>query len=123
MWLHNKDKNLPKKTAFASSAAVKTGVQKASLVACMIRGMSVSEALLQLKFCHKKSAKYFATVLRSAIANAENNYGYDIDRLYISRAIVDKAYVLKRFRAAAKGRASRISKAYSRLSITVSEGG
>jgi large subunit ribosomal protein L22 len=60
-------------------------------------------------------------VLQAAVANAENNHGLDVDRLYVSEASVGKSVTMKRFRAASKGRASRIEKNFSRLTVVVKE--
>jgi large subunit ribosomal protein L22 len=108
-------------SAFAKSSSVKSSVQKINLVAALIRGEKASEALLQLKFCRKKVATDLSQVLLSAIANAENNYGLDIDNLYIERVLVGKSFVLKRFKAKAKGKVGHIRKPYSKITIFVHE--
>lgn len=112
---------LPEKTAIAKSAAIKSSVQKAMLVASLIKGMRVSDALLQLEFCKRRVAKDIMTVLGAAISNAENNFGYDIDKLYVSRITANKAFNLKRMRMGARGRGRGIKKYYSTVSICVSE--
>jgi large subunit ribosomal protein L22 len=121
MQLDYKKHNLPEKSAYAGSAPIKTSVQKASLVSRLVQNMPIAEALLQLQFCRKKVAKDVLAVLRAAIANAENNFGYDIDKLYISRAFANKAFNLKRMRAAARGRGRSIQKYYSTVKVIVSE--
>ncbi|CAL7963307.1 50S ribosomal subunit protein L22 [Alphaproteobacteria bacterium] len=108
-------------TAFAKSAPIKTSTYKLHLVADLIKGMEASKALLQLQFCSKKVSYDMHEVLRSAISNAENNMCLDIDRLYISEILVNKAFYLKRFMAKARGRAGRIQKPFSRITIFVSE--
>jgi large subunit ribosomal protein L22 len=96
--------------------------QKCRLVADTVRGKGVGNALATLKFMPKKGAKLVLKVLESAIANAENNLGADIDELKVSRIEVDVAPVLKRFAARAKGRGSRIVKRNSHITIQVGDG-
>lgn len=95
--------------------------QKGRLVADMIRTMDVSSAVNILKFTTKKGAKLILKVLESAIANAENNNGIDIDELKISKIYVDEAPTFKRIKARAKGRANRISKRNCHITIKVSD--
>ncbi len=121
MLLNAENYKLPLRTAFAKSAAVKSSVQKLSLVANLVCGMPVSEALLQLRFLKKKVAKDVLSVLRAAISNAENNFNYDIDKLYISKILRGKAFNLRRMRAGARGRSRAIKKCYSKMTIFVSE--
>ena len=96
--------------------------QKCRLVADTVRGKGVGNALATLKFMPKKGAELVLKVLESAIANAENNLGADIDELKIHRIEIDVAPVLKRFAARAKGRASSIVKRNSHITIQVSDG-
>ncbi|HXR18564.1 MAG TPA: 50S ribosomal protein L22 [Steroidobacteraceae bacterium] len=96
--------------------------QKCRLVADTVRGKGVGNALATLKFMPKKSAALVLKVLQSAIANAENNLGADIDELKVQRIEIDAAPVLKRFAARAKGRGSRIVKRNSHITIQVSDG-
>lgn len=100
---------------------VRTSPQKLNLVAQMIRGQRVQKALLDLEFSQKRIAKAVYKALQSAIANAENNHNLDVDRLVVKTAVVGKGLVMKRFRARAKGRAGRIEKPFSHLTIVVSE--
>ncbi len=95
--------------------------QKARLVADMVRNVPVSRALNVLKFTTKKGAQLMLKVLESAIANAENNNGVDIDELKISSIYVDEAATLKRVLPRAKGRANRISKRSCHITIIVSD--
>ena len=95
--------------------------QKARLVADQVRGLEVEKALNLLEFSPKKAAKIVKKVLESAIANAENNHSLDVDRLVVREAYVGKSVVMKRFRARARGRGSRILKPLSHLTIVVSE--
>jgi len=89
----------------------------------MIKGRNTGVALLQLRFSPKRSAKMIYKVLKSAIANAENNHDMSVDELYINRAFVDKGPTLKRFKARAMGRAARINKRTSHITIEVEEKG
>ncbi|MDP3705403.1 MAG: 50S ribosomal protein L22 [Legionellaceae bacterium] len=95
--------------------------QKGRLVADMIRTMNVSGALDILRFTSKKGAQLMLKVLESAIANAENNNGVDIDDLKVSTVLVDEATTLKRVSPRAKGRANRISKRNCHITIKVSD--
>jgi large subunit ribosomal protein L22 len=116
------NKNLEaKKTSQASTVSIKGSVQKLNLVARLIAGMPVANAMHQLQFCRKGQSKSVLAVLNSAISNAENNQGLDIDKLYVSEVKVGKAFTLKRFSARGRGRSSKIIKPYSRLTIYVTE--
>lgn len=95
--------------------------QKCRLVADLVRNHPVSNALDILSFTPKKGAGLLKKLLESAIANAENNEGADIDELKISRVYVDEASTLKRIRARAKGRANRILKRTCHITIKVSD--
>lgn len=95
--------------------------QKCRLVADQVRGLRVVRAVDVLKFTEKKAAEVVLKTLFSAIANAENNQGMDIDELFVSRIYVDEAFTIKRFQARAKGRGNRISKRRSHLTIVVDE--
>jgi len=95
--------------------------QKGRLIANMIRNMSVSGALDVLKFTPKKGAQLVRKLLESAIANAENNNGADIDELKIGVVCVDEAATLKRISPRAKGRANRICKRTCHITIKVSD--
>lgn len=93
--------------------------QKARLVADLIRGKKVDNALSILAFTPKKGAEVIKKVVESAIANAEHNEGADIDELKVTSIYVDKGIVLRRIRARAKGRAGRISKPTCHITVTV----
>ncbi len=95
--------------------------QKARLVVDQIRGQSVEQALTILTFSNKKAAGLVQKVLESAIANAEHNEGADIDELTVSKAFVDEGPTMKRIQARAKGRANRILKRSSHITVTVSD--
>ena len=96
--------------------------QKSRLLANMVRGQPVGQAMTLLTFLPKKGAKLVLKVLESAIANAEHNLGADIDELRVARIEVDTAPVLKRLHARAKGRGSRIIKRQSHITVTVADG-
>ena len=100
---------------------VRTSPRKLSLVLNHIKGKKADLAIRDLEFTRKKIAKEVSKTVKSAISNAENNYQYDIDNLFIKEAYVGKSIVLKRFRPRAKGRASQIKKPYSRVTIILSE--
>jgi large subunit ribosomal protein L22 len=95
--------------------------QKCRLVADVVRGKPVGQALSLLKFMPKKGAGLVRKVLESAIANAEHNHGADIDELKVARIEVDAAPMLKRFHARAKGRGNRILKRNSHITIIVAD--
>ena len=97
--------------------------QKLNLVATMIRGMDVNNAIAALSFSRRRIAGDVKKALQSAIANAENNHSLDVDRLFVKEAYVGKGLVMKRFRARAKGRGARILKPFSHLTIIVGERG
>jgi large subunit ribosomal protein L22 len=95
--------------------------QKARLVADQVRGLSVEQALNLLEFSPKKAAHIVKKVLDSAIANAENNEGADVDELKVSTIFVDEAMTLKRLRPRAKGRADRILKRTCHITVKVAD--
>ena len=95
--------------------------QKGRLIADQIRGLPVEQALDVLTFSKKKGAAIMKKVLNSAIANAENNEGADIDELKVSMAMVDEGPTMKRIRPRAKGRAARILKRSSHIVLAVSD--
>ena len=100
---------------------VRSGARKANLVLNFIKGKKADVAIRDLEFTRKKVAQDIKKTVKSAVANAENNYQYDIDDLYIKEAYVGKSIVMKRFRPRAKGRASPIKKPYSRVTIILGE--
>ncbi len=100
---------------------IRVSPQKLNLVAQMIRGQKAEKALVDLEFSHKRVAQDVRKALNSAIANAENNHGLDVDRLVVAEATVGKSVVMRRFRARARGRAARIEKFFSNLTIVVRE--
>ena len=95
--------------------------QKLNLLAQLIRGKKVSAALADLEFSRKRISTEVRKALESAIANAENNHDLDVDDLIVGEAFVGKAMVMKRFSPRARGRAGRIEKPFSNLTIIVRE--
>ena len=100
---------------------VRSGARKANLLLNFIKGKKADIAIRDLEFARKKVAEDIKKTVKSAIANAENNYQYDIDNLYIKEAYVGKSLSMKRFRPRAKGRASSILKPFSKLTIILEE--
>lgn len=100
---------------------VRLSAQKGRLVADLVRGKNVDQALNTLAFCPKKGAKIVKKVLESAIANAEHNDGADIDTLKVTSIYVEQGTSLKRFTARAKGRGNRILKPTCHIYVTVGE--
>ena len=100
---------------------LRTSGQKLNLVAAMIRGKKVDKALAELEFSRKRVAGPVKKTLESAIANAENNHGLDTDALVVAEAYVGDSLVMKRFHARARGRAGRVEKPFSNLTIVVRE--
>ena len=100
---------------------IRVSPQKLNLVAGLIRGKKVSRALADLELSRTRIAKDVRKCLESAIANAENNHDLDVDDLVVSQAFVGKALVMKRFHARARGRAGRVEKPFSNLTIIVRE--
>lgn len=95
--------------------------QKCRLVADLVRGLPVEQALQTLTFSNKKASGMVQKVLESAIANAEHNEGADIDELKVSAICVNEGPTMKRFRARAKGRGNRILKRTSHITVTVGD--
>jgi large subunit ribosomal protein L22 len=106
--------------AVAKLRHARVSPQKARLVADLIRGKGIEDALDLLTYSNKKSAQIIKKVLESAIANAENNYGYDIDELKVGTVFVDTGPTMKRIRARARGRADRLVKRTSHITIKLS---
>ena len=109
------------KRVMAKAKSIRTSGQKLNLVAQSIRGQKIKLAIDQLTFSRKRIARQVLKVLNSAIANAENNFGLDIDKLIVDEAFVGKSIVMKRMRPRARGRAARILKPFSKLTIIVKE--
>ena len=105
----------------AKLRAARISAQKARLVADQVRGKPVEEALNVLEFSNKKAAAIVRKVLNSAIANAENNEGADVDELRVSTIFVDEGFTMKRLRARAKGRGDRIFKRTCHITVKVAD--
>ena len=108
-------------TARASIKSIKSSPQKVNLVLQQIRGMNAERALNVLEFSKRRIANEIKKILKSAIANAENNHQLDIDKLVIEEASAGKAMVMKRFRPRARGRSGKILKPFSNIRIVVKE--
>ena len=100
---------------------VRLSPQKARLVADLVLGKKVDDAINTLKFSNQRAANVIRKVLESAIANAENNFGADVDELKVREIFIDKGPVMKRIMPRAKGRADRITKPTSHITIRVSD--
>ena len=109
------------KEALAVGTMIRGSAQKLNLVAGLIRGRKVEEALNILKFSPKAMSEDVYKVLASAVANAENNHNLDVDALIVSEASVGKSITMKRFSTRARGRSTRIEKPFSRLRVVVRE--
>ncbi|MAS10690.1 50S ribosomal protein L22 [Endozoicomonas sp. G2_2] len=107
--------------SFAKLRFARISPQKARLVADEVRGMPVERALETLQFSTKKAAQIVRKVLESAVANAEHNEGADIDELKVSVIMVDEGPTMKRMKPRARGRADRIFKRTSHLTIRVAD--
>ena len=110
---------LPDNEAKAVLRMVRISPQKLNLVAQLIRGKKVETALADLTFSRKRIARDVKKTLESAIANAENNHDLDVDALIVSEAYVGKKLVMKRLKAGARGRASRIEKPFAQITVIV----
>ncbi len=105
----------------AISKYLRVSPTKARLVADLIRGKQVDEALTILKFTTKKSGRFINKTLRSAVANAENSKEVDVDNLFVKTILVDEGPRLKRWRPRAMGRATRILKRSSHITVVLAE--
>lgn len=113
------ERRLGANEAQAVARMLRVSPQKLNLVASMIRGKTVNAALADLDFSKKRIAGEVRKCLMSAVANAENNHGLDVDSLVVDEAFVGKNLVMKRIRARARGRAARIVKPFSQLTVRV----
>ena len=116
-----KIKKIDDKTVKSVNKNVRSSTRKLKPILKSIVGKKVELAIRDLTFSEKRISKDVKKTISSAIANAENNYQYDIDKLFIKEAYCGKQIVMKRFRARAKGRAAPIKKPYSNLTIILSE--
>ena len=117
----NKINTEDKKTVKAVNKNIRSSTRKLSIILRSIVGKKADEAIRDLSFSEKRISKDIKKTISSAIANAENNYQYDIDKLVVKEAYCGKQIIMKRFRARAKGRASPILKPYSNVTIILSE--
>jgi len=107
--------------ALSVGTTIRGSAQKLNLVASLIRGLRVGEAMNILAFSRRAMAQDARKVLASAIANAENNHNLDVDALVVAEASVGKAITMKRFHTRGRGKSTRILKPFSRLRIVVRE--
>ena len=117
----DKKKTIALKTVKAVNKNVRSSTRKLSPLLKSIVGKKADEAIRDLSFSEKRISKDIKKTISSAIANAENNYQYDIDKLIVKEAYCGKQVIMKRFRPRAKGRAAPIIKPYSNLTIILSE--
>ena len=115
------ERRLKDNEAQAVARTLRVSPQKLNLVAALIRGKKVDRALAELEVSRKRIASTVKKTLESAIANAENNHDLNVDALIVAEAYVGKSIVMKRFHARGRGRASRIEKPFSHLTIVVRE--
>ena len=112
---------MPSDQAIAIGRMLRVSPQKLNQLAALIRGKNMAQATNILTFSEKRIAKDVLKVLRTAMYNAENNFGMDGERLRVAEAYVGKNLTMKRFRARARGRANRIVKPFSQITIIVQE--
>ncbi len=115
------ERQLSENEAMAMVRNLRGSAQKLNLVCQTIRGKSAETALSELTFSKRRIAQAVKKVLQSAIANAENNHQLDVDRLFVAEASAGKSFVMKRFRARARGRIGKIMKPWSRVTVVVRE--
>tara|TARA_Y100000994_G_scaffold220214_1_gene199191 strand:+ start:62 stop:442 length:381 start_codon:yes stop_codon:yes gene_type:complete len=119
--MNKRAKEISKPSSKAIGKMIRISPYKLNLEAKSIRGKKVGDALSYLEFSKKRISETVKNTLESAIANAENNHALDIDKLYVDEAFVGKNMVMKRFRARARGRAAKILKPFSQLTIVLKE--
>ena len=117
----NKKKDIDLKQVRSINKNVRSSVRKLKPILRSIVGKKVEHAIRDLSFSEKRISKDVKKTISSAIANAENNFQFDIDNLIVKQAFCGKQVIMKRFRARAKGRAAEIMKPYSNLTIILSE--
>lgn len=105
----------------AVAKTVRIAPRKVRLILDLVRGKEVGEAISILKLTNKRSSPVVEKLVKSAVANAEHNYDMDIDNLYISEIYADEGPTLKRFRPRAQGRATKINKRTSHITVVVKE--
>jgi large subunit ribosomal protein L22 len=114
-----RERTLLENEARAVTKLLRVSPQKLNLLAQLIRGKKVDKALADLTFSRKRIARDVKKTLESAIANAENNHDLDVDALIVSEAYVGKKLVMKRLKAGARGRSSRIEKPFAQITVIV----
>jgi large subunit ribosomal protein L22 len=119
MGKENNPRRVADNEAMAKASMLKTSPQKLNLVAALIRGKKVDKALADLTFSKKRVSDDVRKCLQSAIANAENNHGLDVDSLIVAEAWVGKNITLKRGRPRARGRFGKIMKPFAEITIKV----
>ncbi len=117
----SKNKDIDLKKVRSINKNVRSSVRKLKPILKSIVGKKVETAIRDLSFSEKRISKDVKKTISSAVANAENNFQYDIDNLVIKEAFCGKQVIMKRFRARAKGRAAEIMKPYSNVTIVLSE--
>ena len=117
----SKNKDIDLKQVRSTNKNVRSSVRKLKPILKSIVGKKVEIAIRDLSFSEKRISKDVKKTISSAIANAENNFQYDIDNLIVKQAFCGKQVIMKRFRARAKGRAAEIMKPYSNITIVLSE--
>ncbi|MYF09361.1 MAG: 50S ribosomal protein L22 [Rhodospirillaceae bacterium] len=115
------ERRLEDNQAKAVATRLRVSPQKLNLVAALIRGKKAEKAVTDLAFSRRRIAGDVKKVLESAIANAENNHGLDVDQLWVKEAFVGKGLVMKRWKARARGRVGRVKKPFSKLTVIVEE--
>jgi len=116
-----RERSLAETEAKAIARNLRVSPQKLNLVAGLIRGKKVNTALADLEFSRKRIAQDVRKCVMSAVANAENNHGLDVDDLVVAEAWVGKNLIMKRFAARGRGRSSGITKAFSQITVVVRE--
>ena len=116
-----RERSLAENEAKAIARNLRVSPQKLNLVAGLIRGKKVNTALADLEFSKKRIAQDVRKCVMSAVANAENNHGLDVDDLVVAEAWVGKNLVMKRFAARGRGRSSRIEKPFAQITVIVRE--
>ena len=119
--MNKRTKEISRPSSKAIGKMIRISPYKLNLEAKSIRGKKVGDALSYLEFSKKRISNTVKDTLESAIANAENNHALDIDKLYVDEAFVGKNMVMKRWRARARGRAAKILKPFSQLTIVLKE--
>ena len=121
MGKQKRERSLAENEAKAMVRNLRISPQKLNLVAGMIRGKPVAQALADLEFSRKRIAIDVRKCVMSAVANAENNHGLDVDELVVAEAFVGKNLVMKRFHARGRGRSAGIMKPFSQITVIVRE--